>query len=48
MPKPTLGITKVIDPFMDRILLALTSELVEKAWAHIKEIESYGGYDGLQ
>ena len=39
-----IGITKAIDPFGGSYFIeALTAELVEKAWAHIEEIESYGG-----
>lgn len=38
------GITKVIDPFGgSKYVEYLTSELIEKAWKHITEIESYGG-----
>ncbi len=39
-----IGVTKAIDPFGGSYFIeALTAELVEKAWAHIQEIESYGG-----
>jgi methylmalonyl-CoA mutase len=38
------GITKVIDPWGGSYYVEkLTDELVEKAWAHIEEIESLGG-----
>ncbi|WP_163102659.1 methylmalonyl-CoA mutase [Peribacillus alkalitolerans] len=38
------GITKVIDPWAGSYYVeALTNELVEKAWAHIQEIEELGG-----
>ncbi|WP_108670866.1 methylmalonyl-CoA mutase [Peribacillus acanthi] len=38
------GITKVIDPWAGSYYVeALTNELVEKAWAHIEEIEDLGG-----
>lgn len=38
------GITKVIDPWAGSYYVEkLTAELVEKAWAHIEEIESLGG-----
>lgn len=37
-------ITKVIDPWAgSHYVEALTSELIEKAWAHIEEIEQLGG-----
>lgn len=38
------GITKVIDPWGGSYYVEyLTHELVKKGWAHIQEIESYGG-----
>ncbi|WP_374720953.1 methylmalonyl-CoA mutase [Peribacillus tepidiphilus] len=38
------GITKVIDPWAGSYYVeALTNALVEKAWAHIEEIENLGG-----
>jgi methylmalonyl-CoA mutase len=37
-------ITKTVDPWGGSYYLeSLTNDLVDKAWAHIKEIESYGG-----
>ncbi|HZG71053.1 MAG TPA: methylmalonyl-CoA mutase [Chondromyces sp.] len=38
------GITKVIDPWAGSYYVeALTNELMERAWAHIQEIEELGG-----
>ncbi|RSK47084.1 methylmalonyl-CoA mutase [Bacillus canaveralius] len=38
------GITKVIDPWAGSYYVeALTNELIERAWAHIEEIENLGG-----
>ncbi|QYF85514.1 methylmalonyl-CoA mutase [Brevibacterium sp. PAMC21349] len=38
------GITKVIDPWAGSYYVeSLTSELIERAWAHIEEIEGLGG-----
>jgi len=38
------GICKVVDPWGGSYYVeTLTSELVQKAWAHIKEVESLGG-----
>ncbi|WP_066756153.1 methylmalonyl-CoA mutase [Crocinitomix algicola] len=38
------GITKVIDPWAGSYYMEkLTAEIVEKAWKHIKEIDSLGG-----
>lgn len=37
-------LTKVIDPWAGSYYLeTLTAELIKKGWAHIKEIDSYGG-----
>ncbi|MBX9956837.1 methylmalonyl-CoA mutase [Peribacillus simplex] len=38
------GITKVIDPWAGSYYIeSLTNELIERAWAHIEEIEGLGG-----